>query len=308
VPADLLAWTAGRALVATGSPFPPVVHAGGTIPIGQCNNAFIFPGVGLGVITAEARRVSDTMLLAAARALSDCAPARRDPAGVIRRGGDPHVTPGGDGCGVPGAARWVGRWFAPAELERRIDAAMWRHYPRLVPAPVGPSRRPPELPTRSIRKCYALRQRSSASVRGMFCATSEWMVQVQADQAKIAQQDRLAPAILDEHLVSLVESIDMLAVRDLLQNGALDDLGIPPRRLVGWSPRLAPSQAPEVAQAVIAAGKQCIGVTRRQESSLPVIEATWAAFDLVQHASSWLVEQAVSIVISRRHGWPVPPG
>jgi malate dehydrogenase (oxaloacetate-decarboxylating) len=75
-PADLIGWTGGRALVATGSPFAPVHHDGKTRRIGQCNNAFIFPGVGLGVIAARARRVSDSMFVAAARALSEWSPAR----------------------------------------------------------------------------------------------------------------------------------------------------------------------------------------------------------------------------------------
>ncbi len=79
VPSDLLEWTEGRALVATGSPFPNVVRDGRVIRIGQCNNSFIFPGVGLGVIASGARRVTDAMFVAAARVLSEFAPALRDP-------------------------------------------------------------------------------------------------------------------------------------------------------------------------------------------------------------------------------------
>jgi malate dehydrogenase (oxaloacetate-decarboxylating) len=79
VPADLIAWTEGRALVATGSPFEPVTYSGRTFTIGQCNNVFIFPGVGLGVIAVGAKRVTDAMFIAAARALSAFSPARQDP-------------------------------------------------------------------------------------------------------------------------------------------------------------------------------------------------------------------------------------
>jgi malate dehydrogenase (oxaloacetate-decarboxylating) len=77
-PEDLISWTDGRALVATGSPFPPVSYRGRTFPIAQCNNAYIFPGVGLGVISSRSRRVPDAMFLAAARALGNASPTRTD--------------------------------------------------------------------------------------------------------------------------------------------------------------------------------------------------------------------------------------
>ncbi|QEM80614.1 NAD-dependent malic enzyme [Halomonas binhaiensis] len=73
-PEDILKWTNGEALVATGSPFAPVEINGRTIPIAQCNNAYIFPGIGLGVVAAGARRVTDSMLMAASRALAREAP------------------------------------------------------------------------------------------------------------------------------------------------------------------------------------------------------------------------------------------
>ncbi|HEI3204206.1 TPA: NAD-dependent malic enzyme, partial [Escherichia coli] len=70
VPADLLSWTEGNALVATGSPFSSVEYNGKQREISQCNNAYIFPGVGLGVLISGATRVTQNMFLASARALA----------------------------------------------------------------------------------------------------------------------------------------------------------------------------------------------------------------------------------------------
>ena len=70
IPADLLAWTGGRALIATGSPFSPVTYQGVTYQIGQANNALIFPGLGLGALLARAKRVTDHMITAAAQAVA----------------------------------------------------------------------------------------------------------------------------------------------------------------------------------------------------------------------------------------------
>ncbi len=66
IPADVLEWTDGAALVGTGSPFAPVDLAGRTVPIAQVNNVYVFPGVGLGVVAVKARAVSDEMLTSAA--------------------------------------------------------------------------------------------------------------------------------------------------------------------------------------------------------------------------------------------------
>ncbi|GMG85757.1 NAD-dependent malic enzyme [Biformimicrobium ophioploci] len=82
-PADLVAWTGGRALVATGSPFEPVPYDGRRIEISQCNNAYIFPGIGLGVIASGATRVTDNMLMASSVALADCSPLARDGSGAL---------------------------------------------------------------------------------------------------------------------------------------------------------------------------------------------------------------------------------
>lgn len=73
-PFDLIHWTEGNALVATGSPFDPVVYEGKTYPIVQCNNSYIFPGIGLGVLAVNARRVTSEMLMESSRALAECSP------------------------------------------------------------------------------------------------------------------------------------------------------------------------------------------------------------------------------------------
>lgn len=74
-PDDLLNWSNGNALIATGSPFAPITIKGRQIDIAQCNNSYIFPGIGLAVVAGQAKRVTDEMMMAAALALSELAPA-----------------------------------------------------------------------------------------------------------------------------------------------------------------------------------------------------------------------------------------
>jgi malate dehydrogenase (oxaloacetate-decarboxylating) len=134
VPTDILRWTAGRALVATGSPFEPVQWENRTRLVGQANNVFVFPGVGLGLIVSEARKVTDQMFLAAAEVLANMVsserlangalyPAVRDLRKVSRQVAIRIVREARD-CGL-------GRVFEDDQIEPAVDEAMWYpEYPR----------------------------------------------------------------------------------------------------------------------------------------------------------------------------------
>lgn len=78
-PDDLLKWTAGKALIGTGSPFSPILKDGKTFRVDQTNNSYIFPGMGLGLIAVKAKRVTESMFMVAAKALAECSPAKSDP-------------------------------------------------------------------------------------------------------------------------------------------------------------------------------------------------------------------------------------
>jgi malate dehydrogenase (oxaloacetate-decarboxylating) len=90
IPGDLVKWTDGKVLTATGSPFPPVEHDGKTYVIAECNNSEIFPGIGLGAVLCEARLMTPSLLAAAVKALASQAPAVRD--GNAEAGLLPDVT------------------------------------------------------------------------------------------------------------------------------------------------------------------------------------------------------------------------
>jgi malate dehydrogenase (oxaloacetate-decarboxylating) len=133
-PIDLIDWTDGRALVATGSPFPAVVFNKRIINIGQCNNAFIFPGVGLGVIASGARRVTNEMFVSAARALAEFSPALHDETASlfpaleeVRRVSRRVALAVAMEAQSAGLAETTSR----EEMERRIDQKMWT--PRYAP-------------------------------------------------------------------------------------------------------------------------------------------------------------------------------
>lgn len=133
-PTEALQHTDGRAVVATGSPFEPVLFNGVRHIIGQCNNCFVFPGIGLGAILSEASRVSDGLFLAAARSLADYT-ATRHPGGRVfpplpeLRSVSRQVA-----AQVIRTARdeGLGRALDDAQIEAELDAFIWQpEYPDL---------------------------------------------------------------------------------------------------------------------------------------------------------------------------------
>ncbi len=82
-PEELMRWSDGRAIIGTGSPFAPVKWKNKLFPIDQTNNSYVFPGLGLGVLAVNARRVTDAMFMAAAKALAALSPVKRNPAGRL---------------------------------------------------------------------------------------------------------------------------------------------------------------------------------------------------------------------------------
>lgn len=135
-PEQAMTWTEGRAMVATGSPFAPVTYNGKTHVIGQGNNVFIFPGVGLGAILAEASRIPDSMFLTAARALADSVSKERFAMGSLYPSPDDlrEVTVK-IACGVIREAGKlnIGRRIADSDIEPTVRNSMWfPEYPRYV--------------------------------------------------------------------------------------------------------------------------------------------------------------------------------
>jgi malate dehydrogenase (oxaloacetate-decarboxylating) len=125
---DLILWTDGRALVASGSPFAPVSFKGRKIPIAQCNNVYIFPAMGLAVVASGARRVTEPMMLAAARALGANSPALKDPSASLlpplpdirRVAADIAVA-----AGIEAQRDGVAPKLSEDELRRRVQETQW---------------------------------------------------------------------------------------------------------------------------------------------------------------------------------------
>jgi malate dehydrogenase (oxaloacetate-decarboxylating) len=128
VPADLLRWTGGRALVATGSPFEPVTLDKVTYVIGQANNALVFPGLGLGAIVARASRMTDHMIFAAARAVADLVDATTPGASLLPQVNDVRETSVAVAVAVAAAARadGVARAEPDDDLEAHVRRSMWQ--------------------------------------------------------------------------------------------------------------------------------------------------------------------------------------
>ncbi len=133
VPADVLKYTDGRALIATGSPFEPVETANGVRRIGQANNVFVFPGIGLGAIACDAHEITDGMITAAATALADSL----TPEELTDRSIVPRVGRLWDVCGevalaVAEQAVADGVAHITTDLERQVSRRRWRPaYPRI---------------------------------------------------------------------------------------------------------------------------------------------------------------------------------
>ena len=127
-PANLLNWTDGKALVATGSPFDPVSHAGKKYTIAQCNNSYIFPAMGLAIRSVGARRVIDEMFMAAGLALREVSPALKDPqASLLPRLEDMrsvslHIA---KAVAIEAVRQGVAEGVSEDEIEKRLQDAMW---------------------------------------------------------------------------------------------------------------------------------------------------------------------------------------
>jgi malate dehydrogenase (oxaloacetate-decarboxylating) len=132
-PADLIRWTDGRALIATGSPFPPVPHNDRSYHIAQANNALVFPGLGLGVTVARASRITDHMIAAAAEAVARLSDATTPGAPLLPPVDNLRAVSAAVAVAVVAAAVEEGLAQVPVDNAiQQVHEAMWRpDYPRI---------------------------------------------------------------------------------------------------------------------------------------------------------------------------------
>jgi malate dehydrogenase (oxaloacetate-decarboxylating) len=137
LPEDLIRWTDGRALVATGSPFPPVHHGDRVYTIAQANNALVFPGLGLGVTVSKARRITDPMIAAAAAAVARLSDASRPGSPLLPAVDDLRSVSAAVAIAVALAASEEGLSRVPVDNPiQQVHEAMWRpDYPRVELGP-----------------------------------------------------------------------------------------------------------------------------------------------------------------------------
>jgi malate dehydrogenase (oxaloacetate-decarboxylating) len=134
-PSDLIAWTGGRALIATGSPFAPVTYRGVTYGVAHVNNAMLYPGLGLGAIVARARRVSDGMFAAAASAVSSMVTVRQPGASLLPHIDDLRSASATVAVAVAEAAAAEGLARVPLDdIVQQVQDAMWQPEYRRIQA------------------------------------------------------------------------------------------------------------------------------------------------------------------------------
>ena len=146
-PEQLMAWTGGRALIGSGSPFPPVKVGGKSVIVAQTNNSYIFPGVGLGVIASRARRVTDKMFMAAALALAELSPTKQaayapllPPIGKLREVAAAVAKKVALQAQNDGVAGDIGAKALEAQIEKMMWMPAYRPYRRAERASARPSR------------------------------------------------------------------------------------------------------------------------------------------------------------------------
>lgn len=131
-PKELIEWTEGKVITATGSPFDPVLYQNKVYHVGQCNNVYVFPGMGLGALAAEAKKITDGMFLEAARTLASFSPALKDPTAslfppieeVRKASRKIAIAVGKKACQERVST------LSPSDIEKRIDEIIWDpHYP-----------------------------------------------------------------------------------------------------------------------------------------------------------------------------------